>query len=169
MNRSHEGCCEKWDRCDVVRLRLRLNDELDAGASLKWLGEVALFAPGNDVVVEGLKVSVRDDGDSEGGILASVFGSADDGWVADGADEGDGLLGLHGVSPFARSLGTHIPKGAKVRWSQVAAWPRCQEKKFLERDPEPARGEESNTRRAWNASSERRADGRSSCTEAVAD
>jgi hypothetical protein len=23
-------------------------------------------------------------------------------------------LGLHGVSPFARSLGTHIPKGAKV-------------------------------------------------------
>jgi hypothetical protein len=37
----------------------------------------------------------------------------------------------------------HIPKGAKVRCSQVAAQPRCQEKKFLERDPEPARGEES--------------------------
>jgi len=62
----------------------------------------------------------------------------------------------------------HIPKGAKVRCSQVAAWPRCQEQKFLERDPEPARGEESETRRARNASSERRADGRSSCTEAVA-
>ena len=33
-----------------------------------------------------------------------------------------------------------------VRCSQVAASPRCQEKKFLERDPEPARGEESETR-----------------------
>jgi hypothetical protein len=63
----------------------------------------------------------------------------------------------------------HIPKGAKVRCSQVAAWPRCQEKKFLERDPELARGEESETRRARNASSERRAEGRSSCTEAVAE
>jgi hypothetical protein len=63
----------------------------------------------------------------------------------------------------------HIPKGAKVRCSQVAAWPRCQEKKFLERDPEPARGEESETRRARNASSERRAEGRCSCTEAVAE
>src|ERR1039458_5290113 len=31
-------------------------------------------------------------------------------------------------------------RGAKVRCSQVAAWPRCQVKKFLERDPEPARG-----------------------------
>jgi hypothetical protein len=56
-----------------------------------------------------------------------------------------------------------------VRCSQVAASPRCQEKKFLERDPEPARGEESNTRRARYASSERRAEGRSSCTEAVAE
>jgi hypothetical protein len=45
---------------------------------------------------------------------------------------------------FARSIGTH-PKGAKVRCSQVAAWPRCQGQKFLERDPELARGEESNT------------------------
>lgn len=63
----------------------------------------------------------------------------------------------------------HIPKGAKVRCSQVAAWPRCQEKKFLERDPEPARGEESNTRRARYASSERRAEGRCSCTEAGAE
>jgi hypothetical protein len=63
----------------------------------------------------------------------------------------------------------HFPAGAKVRCSQVAAWPRCQEKKFLERDPEPARGEESETRRARYASSERRADGRSSCTEAVAE
>jgi hypothetical protein len=63
----------------------------------------------------------------------------------------------------------HIPKGAKVRCSQVAAWPRCQEQKFLERDPEPARGEESETRRARYASSERRAEGRSSCTEAVAE
>ena len=70
---------------------------------------------------------------------------------------------------FARSIGTHIPKGAAVRCSQVAAWPRCQEKKFLERDPEPARGEESETRRARYASSERRAEGRSSCTEAVAE
>jgi hypothetical protein len=63
----------------------------------------------------------------------------------------------------------HIPKGAKVRCSQVAAWRRCQDKKFLERDPEPARGEESNTRRARHASSERRAERRSSCTEVVAE
>jgi hypothetical protein len=76
---------------------------------------------------------------------------------------------LHGVSPFARLLGTRIPKGRKVRCSQVAAQPRCQEKKFLERDPEPARGEESETRRARYASSERRAAGRSSSTGAVAE
>jgi hypothetical protein len=63
----------------------------------------------------------------------------------------------------------HIPKGAKARCSQVAAWPRCQEKKFLERDQEPARGEESETRRARNASSDRRVEGRSSCTDAVAE
>ena len=63
----------------------------------------------------------------------------------------------------------HIPKGAKVRCSQVAASPRCQEKKFLERDLELARGEESGTRRARYASSERRAEGRSSSTEAVAE
>ena len=63
----------------------------------------------------------------------------------------------------------HIPKGAKVRCSQVAAWPRCQGQKFLERDPEPARGEESETRRARYASSERRAAGRSFYTEAVAE
>ena len=69
---------------------------------------------------------------------------------------------------FARSIGTH-PKGREGGCSQVAAWPRCQEKKFLERDPEPARGEESNTRRARYASSERRAEGRSSRTEAVAE
>jgi hypothetical protein len=62
----------------------------------------------------------------------------------------------------------HIPRGAQVRRSQVAAWPRCQENKFLERDPEPARGEESETGRAQCASSERRAEGRSSCTEVVA-
>jgi hypothetical protein len=34
----------------------------------------------------------------------------------------------------------HIPKGAKVRCSQVAAQPRCQEKKFLEGTRELARG-----------------------------
>jgi hypothetical protein len=111
MNRSHEGCGQQRDRCDVVGLRLRLYDHLDAGASLERLGEVALFAPGNDVVVKGLKVAVGDDGDSEGGVRASVPGSAADGRVADGAKEGDGPLNLHGVSPFARSIGTHLPKG----------------------------------------------------------
>jgi hypothetical protein len=65
-------------------------------------------------------------------------------------------------------FGTH-PKGREGGCSQVAASPRCQEKKFLERDPEPARGEESNTRRARNASYERRAEGRSFYTEAVAE
>ena len=56
-----------------------------------------------------------------------------------------------------------------MRCSQVAAWPRCQGQKFLERDPELARGEESETRRARYASSERRAAGRSFYTEAVAE
>src|ERR1019366_2667667 len=69
---------------------------------------------------------------------------------------------------FARSIGTH-PKERGGGCSQVAAWPRCQEKKFLERDPEPARGEESETRRARYASSERRAEGRSYSTGAVAE
>jgi hypothetical protein len=89
---------------------LRLNDELDASALLERLCEVALLAPGNYVVAELLPVAVVNHGDSEGGVLATVLGSAADGWVADGAEEGDGLLGLHGVSPFARSIGTH-PKG----------------------------------------------------------
>jgi len=69
---------------------------------------------------------------------------------------------------FARSIGTH-PKGregALLPSRGMAALPRAQ---VLERDPELARGEESNTRRARYASSERRAEGRSSCTEAVAD
>jgi hypothetical protein len=170
MNRSHEGCGQQRNRCDVVGLRLRLYDHLDAGASLERLGEVALFAPGNDVVVKGLKVAVGDDGDSEGGVRASIPGSAADGWVADGAKEGDGLLNLHGVSPFARSIGTHLPKGRercaapKSRHRRVA-----KRRSFWSGDPEPARGEESETRRARNASSECRAEGRSSCTEAVAE
>jgi hypothetical protein len=37
---------------------------------------VALLAEGNDVVVKGLEVAVGDDGDSEGGVLASGLGSA---------------------------------------------------------------------------------------------
>jgi len=70
---------------------------------------------------------------------------------------------------FARSIGTHPEgrKGALLPSRGVAALPKGQ--KFLERDPELARGEESNTRRARYASSERRADGRSSCTGAVAE
>jgi hypothetical protein len=98
--------------------------------------------------VKDLQVAVGDDCDSEGGVLAAVLGSAAGGGIADGAEECDGLLCLHGVSPFARLLGTQISKGRKVRCSQVAAGPRCQEKKFVKRDPEPARGEESKTRRA---------------------
>ena len=76
MNRSHEGCGEEWDACNIVWLGLRLDDQLDAGACLELLGEVALLAEGNDVVVKGLKVAVGDDGDSEGGVLASGLGSA---------------------------------------------------------------------------------------------
>jgi hypothetical protein len=37
------------------------------------------------------------------------------------AADGDHLFDLHGVSPFARLLGTRISKGRKVRCSQVAA------------------------------------------------
>ena len=51
-------------------------DKLDASAGLELLGEVALLAEGNDVVVKGLKVAVGDDGDSEGGVFATGLGSA---------------------------------------------------------------------------------------------
>ena len=76
MNRSHEGCGEEWDARDVVWLRLRVDDQLDAGACLKLLSEVALFTEGNDVVMKGLEVVVADDGDSESGVFASGLGSA---------------------------------------------------------------------------------------------
>jgi hypothetical protein len=75
-NRSHEGCGEEWESGDVVGLRLCLDDQLDAGAGLERLGEVALLAEGNDVVVKGLEVAVGDDGDTEGGVLAAVLGYA---------------------------------------------------------------------------------------------
>jgi hypothetical protein len=73
MNRSHEGCGEEWDAGDVVWPRLRLDDQFDPGACLELLGEVALLAEGNDVVVKGLVVAVRDDGNSEGGVLRPVL------------------------------------------------------------------------------------------------
>jgi hypothetical protein len=57
-NRSHEGCGEEWESGDVVWLGLRLNDQLDLGADLEGLGEVALLAEGNDVVVKGLEAAV---------------------------------------------------------------------------------------------------------------
>jgi hypothetical protein len=75
-NRSHEGCSKEWDAGDVVRLGLCLDYQLDARSLLEGLGEVALFAPGNDVVAECLEVAVGDDGDSEGGVLAAVLGDA---------------------------------------------------------------------------------------------
>jgi len=37
---------------------------------------VALLVEGDDVVVKRLEVAVRDDGDSEGGVLAAVLGDA---------------------------------------------------------------------------------------------
>jgi hypothetical protein len=75
-NRSHEGCGEERESGDVIGLRLRLDYQLDAGACLELLGEVALFAEGNDVVVKGLEVAVGDDGDSERGVIASGLGDA---------------------------------------------------------------------------------------------
>jgi hypothetical protein len=57
-NRSHEGCGEGWRGGDVVGLGLRLDDQLDACALLQRLGEVALLAECNDVVLKGLKVAV---------------------------------------------------------------------------------------------------------------
>jgi hypothetical protein len=50
--------------------------KLDASACLELLGEMALLAEGNDVVMKGLVVVVRDDGNSEGGVLAAVLGDA---------------------------------------------------------------------------------------------
>ena len=43
---------------DVIGLGLRLDDKLDACSLLEGLGEVALLAEGNDVVVKGLEVAV---------------------------------------------------------------------------------------------------------------
>jgi hypothetical protein len=43
---------------------------------LKLLGEVALQAEGNDVVMKGLKVAVGYDRDSKGGVLAAVLGAS---------------------------------------------------------------------------------------------
>jgi hypothetical protein len=57
-NRSHEGCGEEWESGDVVWLGLRLDDQLDPGADLERLGEVALLAKCDDVVVKGLEVAV---------------------------------------------------------------------------------------------------------------
>ena len=53
-----------------------MDDQLDASACLELLGEVALFAKGNDVVVKSMEVAFADDGDPEGGVLASALGSA---------------------------------------------------------------------------------------------
>jgi hypothetical protein len=53
-----------------------LDDQLATGGGLKGLGEVALLAEGNDVVLKGLEVAVRDDGDSEVGVVATFLGDA---------------------------------------------------------------------------------------------
>ena len=73
---SGNGRLHSCSKCNCDRLRLRLDDQLDASACLELLGEVALFAESNDVVVKGLEVAVGDDGDSECGLLASGLGSA---------------------------------------------------------------------------------------------
>jgi len=70
--------------------------------------------------VKRLEVAVGNDGDSEGGVLAAVLGDAAGGCVADGPEEGDALLSLHSVSPFARSIGTH-PKGRGTTSSERRA------------------------------------------------
>ena len=129
---------------------------------------MALFAEGNDVVEKGLEVAVADDGDPKAVYLRPVLKVR---LVAELLTVPKKVMvcWVCMVLLLLPGQSGHIPKGAKVRCSQVAASPRCQEKKFLERDTEPARGEESNTRRARYASSERRAEGRSSCTEAVAE
>jgi hypothetical protein len=72
---------------------------------------VALLAEGYDVVVKDPVALFVEDGDAEGGVVATVTGSAADGGIANGSEEGDGLKSLHGVSPCARSLGTHCPEG----------------------------------------------------------
>jgi len=53
-----------------------LDYQLDARACLELLGEVTLLADGNDVVVKSPLVAIRDDEDSEGGVLASGLGGA---------------------------------------------------------------------------------------------
>ena len=53
--------------------------------------------------------------------LRPVLGDAAGSGVADGSEEGDGRLSLHGVSPVCPVNRDTHPKGAKVRCSQVAA------------------------------------------------
>ena len=131
-----------------------------------FFGDVSVEDGQATILTEGMGDVADDSGVAvkvEIGIAGALDGLGDE--IRRVAD-GDGLFDLHGVSPFARLLGTHIPK---VRCSQVAASPRCQEKKFLERAPEPAMEEESEARRARYASFERRAEGRSYSTGAVAE
>ena len=134
-NRPHEGCGEKWNGGDVIGLRLGLDGELDAGALLEGLGEVALLAEGDYVVVEDPVALFVEDGDAEGGVVASVAGVRL-------------LAGLLTVPKRVMVLrvcmlfllvpghsGHTARRVAKVRCSQVAAKPRCQAKKFLEWGP----------------------------------
>jgi len=66
---------------------------------LETFGEAALLAEGNNVVVKGLEVAVGNDCDSEGGVLAAGFGDAAGSGIADGAEEGNGLIWSDRVNP----------------------------------------------------------------------
>jgi hypothetical protein len=63
----------------------------------------------------------------------------------------------------------HLPTGAKVAAPMSRHGRVAKRRSFWSGDPEPARGEESETRRARYASSKRRAAGRSSSAGAVAE
>ena len=72
-NRPHEGCGEEGKSGDVVRLRVCLHDELDAGALLESACELALLSEGDYVVVEGLMALAVEDRGAEGGVVAAVL------------------------------------------------------------------------------------------------
>jgi len=48
--------------------------DAEGNSSLEGLDEVAMLVEGNDVVVKSLKGALRDDGNSEGGVLAAIPG-----------------------------------------------------------------------------------------------
>jgi len=97
---------------------MRPDERLHEGCSKKWdAGEVALFAPGDDVVAECLEVAVGEDGDSKGCVPAAVLGD-----VAELLTVPNRVMVCWVCMVFLLLPGqsAHIPKGAKDSVTELA-------------------------------------------------